>query len=336
MALKPVVKMLASDFSHLPLLYVWRDSGVSRRHGFELVVHATKMESPDQPLWSNRDRAPKLLDGTYDFLSGLHHEPYYYRAQGDKRFVYIAQAQNDWDDRFVVGDGIQSARDLEGKPVIAAAAAPCVIGNLRHAIQVAGADLAKVNFVTMDTLGGGGSARALELVASGEAAGAGVNAPFDLRGTRYGLHPFELPSIPVIHNATICTNAEWVRDNEETTLAFLRSMIDAIHFFKTQPSKVCEMLERAVAPLLGIEGAEEIQHLQRVWADLLSPKPYPHPLAVWDVYNLDVAHDPNINFIGPFDLWNTEHLRAIDDSEYIDELYGTARDAVNPAVNPAI
>ena len=183
MAVKPVVKMLASDFSHLPLLYVWRDSGVCQQHGFDLIVHATKMKSPDQPLLANSDRAPMLLDGTYDFLSGLHHEPYYYRAQGDKRFVYIAQAQNDWDDRFVVGDG---------------------------------------------------------------------------------------------------------------------------------------------------------QHRQRVWASLLSPKPYPHPLAVWNVYNLDVAHDPNINFIGPFDLWNTEHLLAIDDSDYIDELYGSGRDAVNPAVNPAI
>jgi hypothetical protein len=69
---------------------------------------------------------------------------------------------------------------------------------------------------------------------------------------------------------------------------------------------------------------------------LLSPKPFPHPLAVWNVYNLDVAHDPNINFIGPFEIWNTEHLRAIDDSQYIDELYGSAQAAANPRVNPAI
>ena len=57
-------------------------------------------------------RAPKLLEGAYDFLSGLHHEPYYYRAKGDKRFVYLAQAQNDWDDRFVVGDAVKSVKDL--------------------------------------------------------------------------------------------------------------------------------------------------------------------------------------------------------------------------------
>ena len=41
-------------------------------------------------------------------------------------------------------------------------------------------------------------------------------------------------------------------------------------------------------------------------------------------------------FIGPFDLWNTSYLRAIDDSDYIDELYGSSKQAANPAVNPAI
>ena len=111
-------------------------------------------------------------------------------------------------------------------------------------------------------------------------------------------------------------------------------MIDAIHFFKTEKSKVCAILERELAPLLQLEGPDEVEHLQATWAALLSPKPYPHPLAVWNVYNLDVAHDPNVNFIGPFEIWNTSYLRAIDDSLYIDELYGAG--VANPAVNPVI
>ncbi|HZT07004.1 MAG TPA: ABC transporter substrate-binding protein [Chloroflexota bacterium] len=336
MPVKPVVKILASDFSHLAFLYTWRESGVTRQHGFELQVHATKLRSPDQPYLENPDRAPRLLDGTYDFLSGLHHEPYYYRAKGDKRFVYLAQAQNDWDDRFVVSDSIRSVRDLEGKTVIAAAPAPCVLGNLRHSIEAAGADLSRINFVTDTQRPGDRASRTLDAVLSNEAAGAGVDPPFDLRAEKLGLHVLELPAIPVIHNCTICSNIEWVRENEETTLAFLRSMVDAIHFFKTEPSRVCEILEAHVAPVLGIKSHEEIEHLQSVWARLLSAKPFPHPLAVWNVYNLDVAHDANINFIGPFDLWDTHYLRAIDDSQYIDELYGSAHEAVNPPVNPAI
>lgn len=67
----------------------------------------------------------------------------------------------------------------------------------------------------------------------------------------------------------------------------------------------------------------------------MSPKPFPHPLAVWNVY-LDVAHDQAVNWIGPFEIWNTSYLRAIDDSQYIDELWGSAQSAVNPPVNAAI
>jgi hypothetical protein len=113
-------------------------------------------------------------------------------------------------------------------------------------------------------------------------------------------------------------------------------MIDAIHYFKTQKSTVCEILEEHLAPLIGLNGADEIEHLQRGWAQLLSPKPYPHPLAVWNVYNLDVAHDPAVNHIGPFEIWDTGYLRAIDDANYVEELYGGMKESANPAVNPAI
>lgn len=336
MAVKPTINLLASEISHMPLLFVWRDSGVTEKHGFKLDVKVANFPMPGQPFIEMSERAPGLLSGTYDFLSGLHHEPYEYRARGDKRFAYLAQAQNDWDDRIIATPEIKTPKDLEGKRVIVTAMAPCVYGNLRHSLEVGGADLSKIEFVTLRSRGGGGgSPTAVEMVARGEAAAAGVDAPFDRRAERVGLHKLEVPSIPVIHNATICSNIEWVRENEETTFAFLRSMIDAIHFFKTQPQKTCEILERTHAPLFHLS-AEEIEHLQRVWAGLLSPKPYPHPLAVWNVYNLDVAHNPRVNFIGPFDLWNTTYLRAIDDSDYIDELYGNAEAAQNPKVNVAI
>jgi hypothetical protein len=69
--------MLCSSASHMPLLYVWRDSGVTERHGFRLDIDVAGAERPaEQDLFiSMQDRAPRLLDGSYDFLSGLHLEP---------------------------------------------------------------------------------------------------------------------------------------------------------------------------------------------------------------------------------------------------------------------
>ncbi len=333
---QPNISVLVSEISHMALLFVWRDSGVTDRHGFRLTADVAGLAPAGRAVVSMRERAPRLLDGTYDFLSGLHHETYVYRARGDKRFVYLAQAQNDWDDRVVARPAITTAKDLEGKRLLVTSAAPCVLGNLKHSLELGGADTTRIEFVITGRLGGDSCHQAVEAVARGEADAANVDIPFDKQAEKRGLHRLELPSLPVIHNTTVCANREWVSRNEETTVAFLRSMIDAIHFFKTRKDRVCEILERELAPLVGIEGTDEIEHLQRTWSTLLSPKPYPHPLAVWNVYNLDVAHDAKVNFIGPFEIWDTSYLRGIDDSGYIEVLYGGPEAAANPPVNAAI
>lgn len=336
MAVNPVVNMLSSDISHMALHFVWRDSGVTQKHGFDLHVDVANMSLDSGRLVSMKERGPLLLDGTYDFLSGLHHDTYIARARGDKRYVYLAQAQNDWDDRIVASQGINSAKDLEGKRLLFTTSAPCVLGNLKRSLQLAGADVERIEFVNLDKLGGDISRQAVFAVERGEAEAASVDIPFDRLGEKHGLHRLVVPSIPVIHNATMCANREWVVSNEETTLAFLRSMVDAIHFFKTKRSRVCEILERTLAPLVGIDDRDEIEHLQQTWSALLSAKPYPHPIAVWNVYQLDVASDPRFNFIGPFEIWDTSYLREIDDSGFIDELYGGAEAAANPPVNARI
>jgi hypothetical protein len=117
---------------------------------------------------------------------------------------------------------------------------------------------------------------------------------------------------------------------------FQHRLIDKLDRQILKHKEVCEILERELAPVIGLQGPDEIEHLHKVWAGLLSPKPYPHPLAVWNVYTLDVAPDPEVNFIGPFELWDTTYLRTIDDSGYIDEMYGGAQAAANPAVTPVI
>src|SRR5712692_8956765 len=164
----PEIRMLCSDISHMALHFVWRDSGVTRKHGFELTVDVARMNLSGRPPVVMDERAPRLLDGTYDFLSGLHHETYVYRARGDKRLVYLAQAQKDWDDRIVARGGIRAPKDLEGQKVIVADRGPCVFGNLKHSLEVGGANLDAIEFVIMDSLAPDVSHRAVEAVVRGE------------------------------------------------------------------------------------------------------------------------------------------------------------------------
>lgn len=330
------VRMLCSDISHMALGYVWRESGVTEKHGFDLVTHIANADVPGQPRIEMNERGPKVLAGEYHFMSGLHHETYAYRARGDKRFVYLAQAQNDWDDALVATDEVGQLTDLAGKRVIVSTAAPCVYGNFRSALAHAGVDVEKVDFDVWKEQGTGVARRAVEAVLAGEASAAAVDVPFDRFATQRGLHVLDLPPMPVIHNTTICSNRDWVRENEDLTRAYLRSMIEAIHFFKTRPQETREILMEHLAPRIGIEDPADIAHLQAYWSPALSPKPYPHPLAIWNVYQLDTLKDDRSNFIGPMEIWDTSYLRDVDDSGFIDDLYGGARNAAAPAVNALI
>ncbi|HMF51069.1 MAG TPA: hypothetical protein VK603_20605, partial [Candidatus Saccharimonadales bacterium] len=150
---------------------------------------------------------------------------------------------------------------------------------------------------------------------------ANVDMPFDLQAIKRGLNAIELPALPVIHNTTICANMDFVRENEQTTVTFLKALIEAVHFFKTEKEKSCAIIAREVAPLIGLDGDDEVEYLHRQWSTLLCQKPYPEPLAVANLYNLDVAHDPQASSIAPLEVWDTHYVRVIDDSGFIDALY---------------
>jgi len=95
--------LLASDSSHLPFLYVFKESKVMEKYGYEIDLHV--VGGAKAPTMAHR--AKLALAGEIDFLSGLHHETYRARAKGEKRLTYLAQAQNNWDDRLVVRTSTQ-------------------------------------------------------------------------------------------------------------------------------------------------------------------------------------------------------------------------------------
>src|ERR1043166_136085 len=315
------IRMLSSAVSHMPLLFTFRDSGVTEKHGFELEVDIAGFERAGKPIRPMSARPSLLLDGEYEFLSGLHHQTYVYRAKGDKRFVYLAQTQNSWDDRLIARPEIRELKQLEGKKILNNGnPAPCVMGNLVEALRESGVDTSKIEFVSLEET----EVKrylSLEMVERGEVDAADVDIPFDFIAKKRGLNVLALPDRPVIHNTTICASTEFVRRNEDKVLRFLRALVETIYFFKTEKQKVCEILRRHLAPLLHVEAQDEIEYLHQEWSRLLLAKPYPHPLAIWNVYNLDVAGNKDVNFIGPLEIWDTHYLRQIDDSGFIEQLY---------------
>src|SRR5260221_8625334 len=96
--------------THAPLWKVMEECGFFARHGLELDLGS---------LEDKRSQATKgLLSGEFDIVSGNHHSLYARRALHQEPFVHIAQAHNDWNQRYmVVGNGINGLGDLKGKRI---------------------------------------------------------------------------------------------------------------------------------------------------------------------------------------------------------------------------
>ncbi len=229
--------VLASDPSHLPLLTVFKESGVTQKYGFEIevdVVGGTKA-----PTMAHRTRL--LLAGEIDFISGVHHETYKARARGEKRLVYLAQTQNYWDDRLLVSPEVTDVQELKGKRILCHLQVSCISGNLTAILESCGLKKEEFEIYPIESMSGNLQPY-VDRVVAGEASATLVDMPFDLYGTKKGLKILGLPERPVIHNTTILATTDYIRNNEDTVTAFLKALIEAILFFKKRRAAVTEML----------------------------------------------------------------------------------------------
>ena len=312
------IALLASDSSHLPLLTVFKESGVTQKYDFEIELDV--VGGAKAPTMAHRTSL--IFAGEIDFVSGLHHETYRARSRGDKRLVYLAQTQNRWDDRLVAAAEINRVQDLRGRKIVCHSKAPCVLGNFTAILKQFGFRDDEIRIEPIESMAADRRPY-VDRVVAGDASATLVDMPFDLYGRNSGLQIIELPDRPVIHNTTILTTTDYIRENRKNVIDFLKALIEAIHFFKTNPTKVASILQKNLAAYYGLNEEQYYQHLQAAWAKLLLIKPYPLPAAIQNVYELDVAKDPNMARVAPLEPWDLHYLREIDDSGFIDELYGT-------------
>jgi ABC-type nitrate/sulfonate/bicarbonate transport system substrate-binding protein len=310
--------LLASDSSHLPLLTIFKESGVTKKYGFEIDLEI--VGGRKAPTMAHRSKL--IMAGEIDFVSGLHHETYRERSKGNRKLVYLAQTQNRWDDRLVGPKGLRSVDELRGKRIVCHSTAPCVTGNLKAILRQIGFKEDDIRVEAIESMSGNLTSYVDEVVA-GKAAAALVDMPFDLYAENKGLKIVELPERPVIHNTTILTTTDYIRENRENVILFLKAIVDSIHFFKTKPEEVADILQKNLSRRYTLADRAYYVHLQREWAKLLLAKPYPLPAAIQNVFDLDVGHDPKMRGISPMEPWDLHYLREIDDSGFIDQLYAS-------------
>jgi ABC-type nitrate/sulfonate/bicarbonate transport system substrate-binding protein len=310
--------------SHLVLLHVIAESGAWERYGLD-VNYDYQISSTD---------AHRLVPtGEVEFVGGNHVSTYAHRARGDS-WVYLGQTVNRVNTKLVVRpeSGINGVSDLHEKVVGTRGAHPGLNDWLY--LKQRGLDVDKDEVVlasqrkdkkgTMDpaTLDGVQPTQSLwQLVKDKKIDAAFLTYPAVLFAEDAGLKVIDLEPQPMIWFTTISSSLGFVEKHPDIVERFLKGVIEGIHFLKSEREKSINVIKSRCTR----EGQMSLAQATITYDNLvgmIEPKLYPSMTAIANVYEEAKRQDADAKKINPMELWDMHHVRRIDDSGFIDRLYG--------------
>jgi ABC-type nitrate/sulfonate/bicarbonate transport system substrate-binding protein len=317
--------------THLNLLHVISESGAWARHGLDVNY--------DFQI-SKTDAHRAVKNGEVEFVGGNHISTYGHRARGDS-WVYLGQTLNSVNPKLVVrpDSGINGLADLQGKKVGTRGNHPGL--NDWLLLKQRGLDVDREDIEILNKVEGLESAEAAEQsgagagqkkkrasvwqwVRDGKVDAALLLAPAHLFAADAGLKVIDIEPLPMIWYTTISSSMPFVEKHPDIVERFLMGMIEGIHFFKTEPEKSIDVIQRRYDK----EGAlnrEQATYIYQQLAPHLEPKLYPSMAAIANVYEEAKRQDADAKKINPMELWDLHHIRHLDDIGFIDALYGAGK-----------
>ena len=137
-------------------------------------------------------------------------------------------------------------------------------------------------------------------------------APSHLYAADAGLKVIDIEPLPMIWFTTISSSLPFVQKNPGIVERFLKGMIEGIHFFKTQPEKSIDIIQRRYDKE-GKLNREQATYIYQQLAPALEPKLYPSMAAIANVYEEAKRQDADAKRINPMELWDLHHLRQLED-----------------------
>ncbi len=291
--------------SHLPTWEVIKEAGIWEQVGVKLTRFDYCALPPDAEA--------SLFEGKIDLISGDHLTPYGLVAQG-KPIVCLASPINSTSANIVSRQPVRSLQELRGKR-IADSPLDGRDGGFHHGrgnhmmyLIRGGLNLNEVRWVDTEN-----SSERFEALRLGEADAMFASGDLE-RYEQHGFHTLTLEPLPMINGPTITTSVRVLQRKEGLGERLVKALVLGIHFAKTQR----ERTERIVENLNKREGKDfSYNRLAR-----MPTKPYPDLQAILNAYELGCMKSPQAREISPLALWDLHYLRELDDSGFIDRLYG--------------
>jgi ABC-type nitrate/sulfonate/bicarbonate transport system substrate-binding protein len=312
MTTKKEIRIYYRAPSHVPLWKVMEECGFLEKHGLAMDLGS---------LEGQRKRAAEgLKSGELDIVSGNHHNLYARRALNRDPYVHIAQSNNSWRENFLVmGGSINGLEDLKSKRV----GMDDYDGHtgLNVWLYLRQHGLEEGRDVELVTGAKRGVDRAKEVMA-GKYDATFIRSVDQLRARKFGARIIELPTMPMIEGVTLTTTTTYVSRHEDEVRSLIMALADAVHFFKTRRQETLNIIREHCSELLKMDTDEEWACFYDTQAASLEPNLYPSIGAIQNVFALAVKRDPEIATFNPLSLWDFHYLREINDSGYINRLYG--------------
>jgi ABC-type nitrate/sulfonate/bicarbonate transport system substrate-binding protein len=308
--------------SHLVLLHVINECGAWQKYGLD-VDYDRKVTSLDSQAG--------IASGDLEFVGGNHVSTYGLRARGSD-WVYLGQTVNHVKHSLVVrsDSDIYGVADLRGKKLGGAGSHPILNNWLflkqrgldqdRDDYELVPQELFKPG--TMDEVESDKKPPPLwHWVRDGIVDAAFIGVPTSLIAKDAGLRVIDLEPLPMIQFTSISTSMRFVEKHPDIVDRFLKGLIEGIHFFKTKPEESAKIIHKRYTK--GGQLTLEQATLTQKWlADSLEPKLLPSMAALSNVYEEALRQDKEARKINPMALWDLHHVRRLDDSGFIDNLYG--------------
>jgi hypothetical protein len=194
-------------------------------------------------------------------------------------------------------------------------------GNKILLLELQGIDTRTVELLMPKTVGD-----PIDAVKNGKAEAYFVKPERAAAAEAAGLKVWRLKPMPMVHSITFTTTRPRLEQQEGFGDRIMKVLVDATHFYKTKKEETLELLKNPIDPMF--EGAiERISESYDESAAEYETKPYPRAEAIVNVHKLACMVYPEARTVNPLELWDTQTLRGIHSTGYVDNLYN-GRDRV--------
>jgi hypothetical protein len=199
-------------------------------------------------------------------------------------------------------------------------------GNHILLLELQGVDTQRTEFILPETV-----SNAIEAVRDGKAEACFIDPSRADRATAAGLRVFRLNPMPMVHSITF--TSIWPRLDQHDGLQdkMMKVLVDSTHFLKTKRDETLDFLKDPAGSMRPGQMDRLANHYEDHAAEY-ETKPFPRAEAIINVHRLACMVYPEAKTVNPLELWDTQTLRNLHTTGYVDNLYG-GHDKVLESIN---